>query len=67
MVLNALKNLCKIQHLFLYFFYGPFGLSEKGGEVEESRIELAENKLILGQFYSILLYSPSLLSIQTDS
>ena len=35
----------------------------RGGEgegLEENRVELAENKLILDQFYSTLLYSPSL-------
>jgi len=26
--------------------------------VEESRVELVKNRLILGQFYSTLLYSP---------
>jgi len=30
-----------------------------GGGVEGSRIELVENRLILSQFYSIMLYSPS--------
>ena len=47
---------------------GPFGLSGEGGELERSKVELTENKLLLGQFYSTLLYStppPSLL-IQTD-
>ena len=32
---------------------GPFGLRMKGGEVKESKVELAGNKLILGQLYSI--------------
>ena len=40
-----------------------FGLKGKGGGVEESRVELAKNKLLLGQIYSTLLPSPS---IQTD-
>ena len=29
------------------FFKGPFGLRGKGGRVEESRVELIENRLIL--------------------
>ena len=30
---------------------GPFGLREEEGEVEESRVELDKNWLILGQFH----------------
>ena len=37
-----------------------FGLRGQSGGVEGSRIELAKNRLILDQFYSTLLYSPSL-------
>jgi len=37
-----------------------FGLRGDGGRVEESKVELAENRLILDQFYSTLLYSPFL-------
>lgn len=33
------------------------GLRGKGGEVEEGKIKLTENSLILDQFYSLLLYS----------
>ena len=39
---------------------GPFELSEEGGEVKGSRVEFAEKRLILGQFYSTPLYSPSI-------
>ena len=39
---------------------GLFGLRGEGGRVKESRVEFAENKLILGQFYFTLLYFPSL-------
>ena len=39
---------------------GLFGLRGEGGGVEGSRVELAENRLILGQFYSIVFYSPFL-------
>ena len=41
----------------------PFGLREERGRVEKSRVELAKNKLILSQIYSILPFS---LLIQTD-
>ena len=44
----------------IYKCYGLFGM--RGGG-KGSRVELTENKLILGQFFSTLLYSPS---IQTD-
>ena len=37
----------------------PFGLREKGGRVERSKVEMDKNKLILGQIYSTLLYSLS--------
>ena len=39
-----------------------------GGGMRGSRVELAENRLILSQIYSTLLYStlPPSLSIQTD-
>ena len=37
---------------------GLFGLRVERGGVEGSRVELAEKKLILGQFLFILLYSP---------
>ena len=36
---------------------GLFGLSREGRRVEESKVELTVNRLILGQLYSILLYS----------
>ena len=39
---------------------GSFGLREEGGGMEWSRVELAENRLILGQLYSTLLPLPSL-------
>ena len=39
---------------------GQFELSEEGGRVKGSRVEFAEKRLILGQFYSTPLYSPSL-------
>jgi len=38
---------------------GLFGLSGNGGGVEESKVELTKNRLILDQFYSILLHSPA--------
>ena len=38
---------------------GLFGLSGNGGGVEESIVEFAKNRLILGQLYSTLLHSPS--------
>ena len=38
---------------------GLFGLRGERGRVERSRIELTENRLILCQIYSTLLYSPS--------
>ena len=37
---------------------GPFGLREEGGGMEGSRVELAENRLILGQLYYTLLPLP---------
>ena len=39
---------------------GLLGLRGEGRGVEGSRVELAENRLILGQFYSIVFYSPFL-------
>ena len=42
---------------------GPFGLRGEGGGVEGSRVELAENRLILGQLYYI---PPPFPSIQMD-
>lgn len=53
--LNPLSSLCDTQ--------GSFGLRGKGEGVEESKIDLAENRLILDQLYSIF---PSFPSIQTD-
>ena len=45
-------------HFYLSkILYGLFGLRGERGQVEENIIELIENKLILGQIYSILLYS----------
>jgi len=45
----------------------PFGLRGEGGEVERNRVKLTENKLILGHFYSTLLYpTPPSPSIQMD-
>ena len=46
--------------------YCIFGLRENEGKVEESRVELVENKLILGDFYSTLFYPLSSPSIQMD-
>lgn len=48
--LNPLSSLCDTQ--------GSFGLRGKGEGVEESKIDLAENRLILDQLYSISLPSP---------
>ena len=45
--------------LSLSSFQGPFGLRQKRG-VEESRVEFAKNRLILGQFYSTFPPSPSI-------
>ena len=36
-------------------FNGPFGLKGEWGKVKGNRVELAKNKLILDQFYFILL------------
>ena len=38
---------------------GPFGLRGEEWEVKKSKVELAENKLILSQIYSTLLYPSS--------
>ena len=40
-------------------YKGLFGLRGEGGGVEESRIKLAKNRLILGKFYFTLLSLPS--------
>jgi len=44
---------------------GPFGFRGKGGRAKESRIEFAENKLILNKLYSTLLSLPPPQSKQT--
>ena len=38
---------------------GPVWIEEKEGRVKRNRVELAENRLILGQFYFSLLFSPN--------
>ena len=51
-----------------HIYKSPFGWKGEGGGVEGSRVEFVENRLILGQIYSTLLYStpPHFPSIQTD-
>ena len=39
-------------------FHGPFGLRGEGGRMEESRVELVKNRLILSQIYSTLFTLP---------
>ena len=41
------------------FLIRPVCIEMKGRGVKQNRVELAENKLILGQIYSTLLYYPS--------
>ena len=55
--------------LFIGFMTnGPIGLRLRGrGEVDESRIELVVNRLILGQLYFTTIYFSSLSPIQMDS
>ena len=40
-------------------FHGPFGLRGEGGRMEESRVELVKNRLILSQIYSLLPLNPN--------
>ena len=49
-------------------YLGPVWIGGEGRGVKGSRVELAENRLILGQIYSTLLYStpPPSPSIQMD-
>ena len=39
-------------------FHGPFGLRGEGARMEESRVELVKNRLILSQIYSTLFTLP---------
>ena len=51
--METLKNI-------LVNMLGPVWMEGGRREVEGSRVELAENRLILGQIYSTLFYSPFL-------
>ena len=54
------RHLTKQKTIVNWILYGQFGLRGEKGGVEESKVKLAENRLILGQFYSILPYFSSL-------
>ena len=50
------RKIIKMQIWIRHIYKSPFGWKGEGGGVEGSRVEFVENRLILGQIYSTLLY-----------